>query len=93
MIVWIGTRTYCGATASQVVRAIEQEKESHPLNDDSVRGFLTWSLGRLKDRLPRPDSNARDVLGDETLALYYLCLLENYGLAQLWISPAGEPAA
>jgi hypothetical protein len=79
-------REYRGATALEIIRAMEGETEDYPYRGQSIRQFLQWSLERLGDRLPPRDLGLSDRLEDDDLALGYLFLREEYGAGQLFIN-------
>lgn len=76
---------YCGASALDIVRALESHAEDYPHRGQSVRQFLRWSLERLSHRLPPRDLDLSDRLEDDALALSYLCLRDEYGAGKLLI--------
>ena len=78
-------KNYRGASALDLVRALETDAEDYPHRGESVRRFLLWSLERLGNRLPPRDLDLSDRLEDEALALSYLCLRDEYGAGKLSI--------
>jgi hypothetical protein len=78
-----GAQSYEGSTAVAVVRAIEREQPDYPNREGSLRQFLQWSLDRLEAHIPMRELFVDVQVGDETLALSYLLLLEQYGLGAL----------
>ena len=82
----IREKVYHGASALDIVRAMEADAEHYPYRGQSVRKFLGWSLERLGNRLPPRDLDLSDLLGDDELALNYLYLRDEYGAGKLqWI--------
>jgi hypothetical protein len=80
-----GSHSYEGTTAVEVIRAIERDETDYPHRGARLRQFLEWSLHRLEARIPLRELFV-DVdiqVGDETLAISYLLLLEQYGLGNL----------
>ena len=72
-------KKYRGASALDIVRALESDAEDYPRRGQSVRHFLLWSLERLCHRLPPRDLDLSDRLEDDALALSYLYLRDEYG--------------
>jgi hypothetical protein len=81
-------KKYTGASALDVVRAIERDAAEYPHGGRSIRQFLRWSLERLYDSLPPRDLDLSDRLEDDELALSYLYLRDEYGAGRLSISKA-----
>lgn len=79
-------KKYHGASALDIVRALEGDAEDYPHRGQTVHQFLQWSLERLNNRLPPRDLDLSDRLDDEALALSYLCLRDEYGAGQLSVS-------
>ncbi|HUK90026.1 MAG TPA: hypothetical protein VLZ81_06465 [Blastocatellia bacterium] len=85
MVFRSGSHSYQGTTAVEVIRAIEQDETDYPHRGERLRQFLEWSLQRLEACIPLRELFV-DVdlqVGDETLAISYLLLLEQYGLGNL----------
>ena len=76
-------KNYRGASALDIVRALESDAEDYRLRGQSVRQFLRWSLERLSSRLPPRDLDLSDRLEDDALALSYLYLRDEYGAGKL----------
>lgn len=76
-------KRYRGASALEIVRALEEDAVHYPHRGESVRQFLLWSLERLNDSLPPRDLDLSDRLGDGELALSYLYLRDEYGAGEL----------
>ena len=83
MIFWIGSTQYAGSSATEIVRKMERDTAHYPQKEGAVRDFISWSLVNLSDRLPLRELEVSDKVSDETLALSYLCLLDQYGLGEL----------
>jgi len=81
MIFWIGERQYSGTSAVQIVRAIERDDIEY-CNHGPIRDYLTFYLNRLRATVSARDLDLSDRLEDETLALSYLLLLDEYGLGE-----------
>ncbi len=76
-------REYAGATAIEIVRGMERDVKLCPGRRFSVRRFINGSLARLADRIHQRELDPGDHLTDETLALSYLCLLDEYSVGRL----------
>jgi hypothetical protein len=85
-------RIYRGASAVEVVRALERDSAAYPTHGDTIRRFLRWSLDELGERVPPRELDLSSTLADEELALSYLCLLDEYGAGEVLtarLEPAG----
>jgi hypothetical protein len=78
-------KKYRGASALDIVRALESDAENYGHRGQSVRQFLLWSLERLGSRLPPRDLDLSDRLEDDALALSYLYLRDEYDAGKLLI--------
>ena len=76
-------KKYRGASALDVVRALESDADDYPHRGQSVRQFLLWSLESLGNRLPPRDLDLSYRLEDDALALSYLYLRDEYGAGKL----------
>lgn len=76
-------KKYYGETASEVVRRIEADAENYPHRGGSISRFLSWSLNRPDSLIPPRETYLSDRLDDETLALDYLYLCDEYGAGEL----------
>ncbi|MEP6947334.1 MAG: hypothetical protein ABJA02_15555 [Acidobacteriota bacterium] len=83
LVFQVENREYHGASAVEVVRALKSDSTDYPVSTDSVRHFLLWSLSRLGDRVHPREMDVSDSLEDETLALGYLYLRDEYGAGKL----------
>lgn len=83
MIFRLRKEIYRGASAVEVVRALERDAVDYPYRGQTIRRFLVWSLGQLGDRLPPRELDLSATLGDEELALGYLYLLDEYGAGEV----------
>jgi len=83
MIFRFKEKIYTGATALEVVRKLEKDTKNYPFQGQSVRRFLLWSLNRLSNRLPPRELDLSTRLEDETLALSYLHLCDEYGAGKI----------
>lgn len=78
---------YSGDSAVEIVRGMMRSSEQYSGDATDIRRYLAWSLERLDDRLPVRDLLLTESLNDETVALSYLCLLDQYGLGELDTAP------
>ena len=77
------SREYAGSSALGIVAEMEHDAVEYPFKGNSLRAFLAWSLSRLEDCVPLRELDAGARINDETLALAYLCLCDEYGLGVL----------
>ena len=85
-------KDYCGSSALEIVRALEQDTRNYPHRGQSIRQFLSWSLARLGNFIPPREMDLSDRMEDEALALNYLFLRDEYGAGKL-LSGRGPDAA
>jgi hypothetical protein len=76
-------KSYKGTSALEIVRALESDSERYPHRGQSIRKFLRWSLAHQCDRIPPRDLELSDSLDDDSLALSYLYLRDEYGAGTL----------
>ena len=79
-------KTYHGLSAVEVVQALERDAAAYPERGAPLARFLTWSLSQFADTIPPRDRLVSPVLSDETLALWFLAVCEEYGLGSLSLS-------
>jgi len=87
MVFKSGSNSYRAARAVDVIRAMERDEGGYSSQGASVQQFLQWSLERLDAHIPLRDLFLGMQVDDETLALSYLLLLEQYGLGELFDDP------
>ena len=83
MIFWMDSTSYSGSSAIEIIRKMERDTIEYLQKEGTTRDFIAWSLLKLSDRLPPRELAVSDKVTDETLALSYLCLLDQYGLGEL----------
>lgn len=83
MIFRFKEKDYTGASALEIVRKLEKDTENYPFQGQSIRQFLLWSLDRLGNNLPPRELHLSTRLEDETLALGYLHLCDEYGAGKI----------
>jgi hypothetical protein len=83
MVFKSGSRVYTSRSASGIVAAIEKDDVEYPSKGAPLRDFVSWSLTRLADRIPQRELDASARTDEETLALSYLYLRDEYGIGSL----------
>ena len=83
MLFLSGGKRYRGESATEIVREMEREAADYPCRGQSIRRFLLWSLGQLRDTLHPRELDVSDRLHEEELALNYLYLCDEYNLGVL----------
>jgi hypothetical protein len=83
MIFSINGKTYYGKSAVGIVRDIALDSTDYAGPVVSIRHFLSWSLEQQRIGIPPRELNLSERLGDEPLALSYLCLLDEYDIGSL----------
>jgi len=79
-----------GRSAIEVVRELEQDDKEYRYCGGPIRQYLIWSLKQLSGNMPPRDLDLSDRLEDETLALGYLLLLDEYGVGEI-VGPTDGP--
>ncbi len=87
LVFQVENRDYRGESALEIVWALQLDAADYPQTRRSVRQFLLWSLNRLGDRVHPREMDLSDSLEDETLALGYLYLRDEYGAGKLIFHP------
>jgi len=72
-------KQYFGASALEIIKALQFDVMGSRSQRLSLRQFLLWSLSQLDDRIPLRELDVSDRLGDEVVALNYLYLRDDYG--------------
>lgn len=75
-----------GESAIEIVRSLERDEKDYTSRGGPIRQYLMWSLDQLNWSVPPRDIDLSDRLDDETLALGYLVLLDEYGIGELKIN-------
>lgn len=83
MIFRVRGKEFKGVSSIDVVRSLERDDEEYRCCGGPIRQYLTWSLNQLRGTVPPRDIHLSDRLEDETLALGYLLLLDEYGLGEI----------
>ena len=87
MMFRVDGREYEGGTAVEVVESIKRDALGAEGDGLNLRDFLRWSYARLSDRIPLRELDVADALDEETLAVSYLYLRDEFGAGEL----AGVP--
>jgi len=90
MIFRFGGKEFKGVSWIDVVRSLERNDKEYRSCGGPIREYLTWSLNRLSGSVAPRDIDLSDRLEDETLALAYLLLLEEYGVGEI-VGPIDGP--
>lgn len=78
---------YAGTSALDIVEAMRRDAARRGGGCASHREFLRRAHAELGDRVPARELDVSDRLDDETLALSYLCLCDEYGVGELPDAP------
>lgn len=76
-------KEFKGLSWIDVVRSLERDDKEYRSCGGPIRQYLTWSLNQLRGTVPPRDIDLSDRLEDETLALGYLLLLDEYGVGEI----------
>ena len=82
MLFRIGEKEYSGESAEDIVQALQLDMLGGQRQQLSLREFLLWSMSQLGDRIPLRELDVSDKLSNETLALNYLYLRDEYGMGE-----------
>ncbi|HLL74648.1 MAG TPA: hypothetical protein VK421_05240 [Pyrinomonadaceae bacterium] len=83
MIFRVDGREYVGETAAEIVESLKRDALGARAERLALREFLRWSYARLADRIPLRELDVADALDEETLALSYLYLRDEFGAGEL----------
>jgi len=83
MVFRAGEKEYRGSSALEIVQALRREAARGDGAGPPLRQFLLDSLEQLRDRIPLRELDVSDRLNDETLALSYLYLRDEFGAGEL----------
>jgi len=90
MIFRLREKDFKGGTWVEVVRSLERDDKEYRCSGGPIRQYLIWSLNQLSGTVAPRDIDLSDRLEDETLALGYLLLLEEYGVGEI-VGPTDRP--
>jgi hypothetical protein len=88
----INSTEYAGASALDIVEAMRRDAARDGHRRTSPREFIRWAHGELRERVPLRELDISERLNDETLALNYLCLCDEYGVGELSDAPRSRTA-
>jgi hypothetical protein len=74
---------YTGASALDIVEAMRRDTAREGRGRSSPREFLRRAHADLRDRVPARELYVSERLDDDTLALNFLCLCDEYGVGEL----------
>ena len=83
-------KEFKGVSWIEVVRSLERDDKEYRSCGGPIRQYLTWSLNQLSGTVGPRDIHISDRLEDETLALGYLLLLDEYGVGEV-VGPIDRP--
>jgi hypothetical protein len=83
MIFRFRDKEFKGLSWIDVVRSLEHDDKEYRSCGGPIRQYLTWSLNHLSGAVGPRDLDLSDRLEDETLALGYLLLLDEYGVGEI----------
>ena len=66
-----------------IVHSLQSDMLGGQRQQLSLPEFLLWSMSQLRDRIPLRELDVSDKLSNETLALNYLYLRDEYGAGEL----------
>ena len=81
-------KEFTGATAVEVVSKLEAEADGYPHRGSGLRPFLEWALAAVCDRVSPRDLSLSERMDDEELALSFIYLCDEYGIAKVTAAPA-----
>jgi hypothetical protein len=76
-------KEFKGVSWINVVRSLERDDKEYRSCGGPIRQYLSWSLNQLRGTVGPRDIDLSDRLEDETLALGYLLLLDEYGVGEV----------
>ena len=83
-------KEFKGVSWIDVVRSLERNDKEYRSCGGPIRQYLTWSLNQLSGTVGPRDIDLSNRLEDETLALGYLLLLDEYGVGEV-VGPIDRP--
>lgn len=86
------SKQYEGRSAVEILREMEKDVKLCADYCFSVKAFVRRSLAGMADRIHQRELDAGDHLSEETLAMNYLCLLDEYGIGRFDILTPGDEA-
>jgi hypothetical protein len=89
MIFRTKNKSYSGRSAIEVVRSLERDDKAYGNGGGPIRQYLHWSVNQLSGSVPARDLDLSQTLEDESLALAYLLLLDEYGVGEMLSDSSG----
>jgi hypothetical protein len=89
MIFRTKNKSYSGRSAIEVVRSLERDDKAYGNGGGPIRQYLHWSINQLSGSVPARDLDLSHRLEDESLALAYLLLLDEYGVGEMVSESSG----
>lgn len=89
MIFRTKNKSYSGRSAIEVVRSLEHDDKAYGTDGGPIRQYLHWSVNQLSGSVPARDLDLSHRLDDESLALAYLLLLDEYGVGEMVSESSG----
>ena len=83
MLFKFGDKEYDGESALEIVNALKRDTLDGQSDSVTLREFLRQSFADLSDHIHMRELDVSDRLDDETLALGYLYLCDEYGAGEL----------
>jgi hypothetical protein len=90
LIFWLDSRVYRGSSAAEIVRKMERDSMKFRREGGTLYDFISWSLLQLDDHIPQRELAISEKVGEETMALSFLCLLDRFGLGELDCLPGTD---
>jgi hypothetical protein len=78
-------KEYTARSAVEILRSIERDMLDYPHKGQPIIKFIEWSLNRVAEFIPDRELFIDTRLNEETLALNFLCLQEEYGIGSLYV--------
>lgn len=83
MLFKFGGKEYNGESALEIVNTLKRDTLDGQSDSVTVREFLQQSFASLSEHIHMRELDVSDRLNDETLALGYLYLCDEYGAGEL----------
>ncbi len=91
MIFIYNSKEYAGANAVEIMREMARDAGWCSPHGGTIRDFLRRALVDLADRVHMRELDIGRHLSEEMIAFDYLCLLDEYGIGHLSVSPPDAP--
>ena len=90
MMFRVDGKEYEGETAVELVELLKRDALGARGDRLALHGFLRWSYAQLADRIPLRELDVAEALDEETVALGYLYLRDEFGAGELTGAPLRE---